>query len=119
MTRFDDALGALAGSGVTFVIIGGFAAVAHGSAHPTSDFDVLYSRDPGNLRRIEAALLPFRPYLRGAPAGLPFTLDADTLRRGLNFTLTTDLGDIDLLGEIPGVGSFDAARSNDVRARAR
>ena len=48
------------------------------------------------------------PDLRGAPAGLPFRLDAATLSRGLNFTLTTDLGAIDLLGEVAGGGSYDA-----------
>lgn len=54
-----------------------------------------------------AALAPFQPYLRGAPAGLPFRLDEPTVARGLNFTLTTTLGDIDLLGEIVGGGTFD------------
>ncbi len=51
---------------------------------------------------------PHHPYLRGAPAGLPFRLDAETLKRGLNFTLVTDLGDLDLLGEIAGGGGFEA-----------
>src|SRR5690242_485233 len=44
--------------------------------------------------------------LRGAPPGLPFRWDVETIQHGLNFTLTTDLGAIDLLGEIPG-GSYD------------
>lgn len=44
--------------------------------------------------RLAKALEPFSPYLRGAPPGLPFRLDAETLERGLNFTLTTELGDI-------------------------
>ena len=47
------------------------------------------------------------PYLRGAPQGLPFRFDAETVLRGLNFTLTTSLGDIDLLGEITGGGSYE------------
>jgi hypothetical protein len=52
-----------------------------------------------------------KPYLRGAPPGLPFVFDTGTLGRGLNFTLTTTLGDIDLLGEIVGGGNFDALLS--------
>lgn len=40
------------------------------------------------------------------PASLPFVLDARTLRTGLNFTFTTDAGDLDLLGEVPGLGQF-------------
>jgi len=47
------------------------------------------------------------PYFRGAPPGLPFRFDVKTLRRGLNFTLTTACGDIDLLGEITGGGNYD------------
>jgi len=38
---------------------------------------------------------------------LPFTFDAATLRRSLNFTLTTSLGAIDLLGEVAGGGTYD------------
>ena len=52
------------------------------------------------------ALTPFRPWLRGAPRDLPFTLDARTLRNGLDFTLATDVGDIDLLGELTAVGGY-------------
>ena len=54
-----------------------------------------------------SALSPLQPYLRGAPPGLPFRLDEETLMQGLNFTLTTSLGWIDLLGEITGGGSFE------------
>ena len=61
-----------------------------------------------------AVLSPHAPYLRGAPAGLPFVLDQQTLRAGLNFTLTTRLGDIDLLGEIAGGGAFDDLKSHTV-----
>ena len=50
------------------------------------------------------ALAPFLPYLRGAPAGLPFEWSRATSERGLNFTLTTSIGDLDLLGEITGAG---------------
>ncbi len=51
---------------------------------------------------------PLRPYLRGAPPGLPFRLDPDTLRQGLNFTLVTQAGDLDLLGEATGAGTSEA-----------
>lgn len=59
----------------------------------------MYARTPENLTRLAAALAPHAPYLRGAPPGLPLRRDAETIRRGLNFTLTTTLGDVDLLGE--------------------
>lgn len=47
------------------------------------------------------------PRLRGVPEGLPFVLDEASLRSGLNFTLDTDLGPLDLLGEVPGLGPFE------------
>jgi hypothetical protein len=85
---------------VDFILIGGMAAILHGSARVTFDVDVVYSRAQGNIERLSEILSPFKPRLRGAPSDLPFTWDAKTIRNGLNFTLTTDLGDIDLLGEV-------------------
>ena len=107
MTPLEQLLAALHDAGVAFIIIGGVAARAHGSARLTDDLDVSYARDPGNLSRLELALAPLRPYLRGAPPGLPFEWSAATLRAGLNFTLTTTAGAIDLLGEIVGGGRYE------------
>jgi len=106
LTRFAELLKALDAGGVEFIVVGGVAAAAHGSARTTQDVDVVYSREPGNLRKLVAALQPLNPYLRGAPPGLPFRFDFETLSAGLNFTLTTDLGWIDLLGEIAGGGRY-------------
>ncbi|MBA3395492.1 MAG: nucleotidyltransferase [Deltaproteobacteria bacterium] len=98
----------LVSSGVEFIIIGGVAATAHGSAHVTVDLDIVYRRTPENMARLAAALAPHQPYLRGAPPGLPFRFDIDTIKRGLNFTLVTDLGDLDVLGNTTGGGTYDA-----------
>ena len=108
MTDFAALLNVLVGGGVEFIVIGGVAATAHGSAHVTVDLDVVYRRSAENIARLAAALAPLAPYLRGAPPGLPFRFDVDTVRRGLNFTLTTTAGDLDLLGEATGGGSYDA-----------
>jgi predicted nucleotidyltransferase len=93
--------------GTRFVIIGGQAAVFQGSSYLTVDIDFCYSRDDENLENIVNALKPFHPYLRGADKNLPFIFDALTLKKGLNFTFSTDIGDIDLLGEVSGLGSYD------------
>ncbi len=106
-TDFAGLLRRLLDGGVEFILVGGVAANVHGSARATYDVDVVYRRSPGNVARLVAALAPIAPYLRGAPPGLPFVFDAATLTRGLNFTLTTTLGDIDLLGEITGGGGYD------------
>lgn len=97
----------LVGSGVELILIGGVAGFAHGSARLTQDIDFVYRRTTENLARLVDALAPHRPYLRGAPPGLPFRFDVETLKRGLNFTLTSDLGDIDLLGEVTGGGTYE------------
>ncbi|MGE0445608.1 MAG: hypothetical protein AB7P99_10305 [Vicinamibacterales bacterium] len=97
----------LVASHVDFILVGGVAAAAHGSARATYDVDVLYARDSANIKRIVAALAPLQPYLRGAPAGLPFSWNTATLTAGLNFTLTTTIGDIDLLGEMTYGGSYE------------
>jgi hypothetical protein len=107
----------LVNSEIEFVIVGGVAATIHGSSYVTDDLDICYGRSQANLRRIAEALNPYQPRLRGAPEGLPFIWDAKTLQNGLNFTLRTGLGDIDLLGEIAGVGSFDQARTNSVSVK--
>lgn len=108
MTDFGRLLAALATHDVNYIIIGGFAATAHGSAFLTVDLDVVYDRSAANVERLVAALEPLSPYLRGAPAGLPFRLDRQTVERGLNFTLRTSAGDLDLLGEATGGGTFQA-----------
>jgi hypothetical protein len=105
---FPALLRVLHEGGVRFLILGGAAATAHGSARLTQDLDVVYERSSENLDRLARALGPHEPYLRGAPPGLPFVFDSETLRRGLNFTLTSKLGDIDLLGEIVGGGGYAA-----------
>ncbi len=108
MTDFAGLLGALADGRVDFIIVGGAAATVHGSSRLTLDLDVVYGRTDENIARLAVALQPLEPYLRGAPRGLPFRLDERTIRAGLNFTLTTRLGDLDLLGEIPGGGGYAA-----------
>lgn len=97
----------LSGGGVRYIIVGGVAAGVHGALRTTLDLDVVYARDPANIIRLVEALAPYAPYLRGAPPGLPFRLDDQTINRGLNFTLSTTLGDIDLLGEVTGGGRFE------------
>lgn len=106
MTDFARLLHTLVEGDVEFIVIGGMAAVAHGSAHVTVDLDVVYARTDDNIERLAKALEPLSPYLRGAPAGLPFSFDPPTIRAGLNFTLTTSAGDLDLLGEASGAGTF-------------
>ena len=107
---YEALIGALTDARADFVIVGAVALVLHGSPRVTRDLDICYARDAANLKALAGALAPFRPTLRGAPADLPFALDARTLQSGLNFTLSSSAGDIDLLGEISGLGGFAVVR---------
>ena len=109
MVELRQAIEALARSGVEFVIVGGVAITLHSSAYITYDLDFCYLRTRDNLQRVVVALAPFHPRPRGFPDNLPFVWDASTLRNGTNFTFTTDIGDIDLLGEVSGVGAYAEA----------
>ena len=90
---------------VRFVVIGGVALIARGVQRATEDLDIAYARDRENLAKLANALSGINPRLRGVPGDLPFRLDEASLRSGLNFTLDTDLGPLDLLGDVPGLGN--------------
>jgi hypothetical protein len=112
--ELSPALEALTENKVEFIIVGGIAITAYGSAYITKDLDFCYLRTPENIKRIINALAPFNPRLRGFPKELPFIWDERTLQNGTNFTLETDIGDIDLLGEVAGVGDYRAVKTDSV-----
>lgn len=94
--------------GVEYLVIGGQAAVLHGSPLATFDVDLCYARTAENLVRLATALREIHPTLRGAPPDLPFRLDEQSLALGSNFTFLTDLGPLDLLGWVEPLGSFES-----------
>jgi hypothetical protein len=96
---------------VDFVLIGGLAGMARGSAQLSFDLDIAYARDRRNLERVAAALVELGATLRGAPAGVPFLLDADSLERGSHFTFDTPYGSLDLLHDPTGAPPYDQLRS--------
>jgi predicted nucleotidyltransferase len=102
MMDYAAALRALVDGGVRFLMVGGAAATAHGSARLTHDLDIVYARNRSNLERLARALAPHAPCLREAGAGEAFQLDTETLAGDVSFALATALGDLDLLGEVAG-----------------
>ena len=118
MTDYGGLLQALSRSEVQFIVVGGVAGIIHGAARQTLDVDVVYDRSDENLKRLVAAIAPSKPYLRDAPPGLPFKWDEATLKAGLNFTLTTENGESDLLGEIPGGGRYEDLIGDTIHVRA-
>ncbi|MBI4420201.1 MAG: hypothetical protein HY560_05190 [Gemmatimonadetes bacterium] len=105
---------ALTAAGVRFVVIGGLAARAHGSARITEDLGICYDPDPGNLQRLADCLAGWHAYLRGVEPGLPWAMDVRALRTNPVLTLRTDQGDIDVMDRVAGVGDFAAVLAGSV-----
>lgn len=114
MIELEPALRSLTENDAEFIVVGGVAITAYGSAYITQDLDFCYNRTTQNLQKIVSALGPFNPRLRNFPPELPFIWDVSTLRNGTNFTLITDIGDIDLLGDVKGVGTYSDMLPNSV-----
>ena len=105
MTLLDMVRGLSVG-GVRFVVIGGVAATAHGSARVTDDVDICYDPTDDNRDRLAATLANWGAYLRGVEPGLPFIMDARMLRTTPVMTLVTRQGNIDVMDRVAGVGEF-------------
>ena len=95
-----------------FVVVGGFGAVSWGSSLVTRDVDVACNLAPGNLVRIWQALEDLHPVHRMTPERLPFTRQQAERGNWNNLYLATDLGQLDLLGEVKGVGGFGHCLAN-------
>lgn len=104
-------LEALLDHGVDFVLIGGMAGLARGSAYPSFDVDIAYERGKDNLERLAAALVELEAHLRGAPPDVPFLLDAKTLEVGANFTFATKFGWLDILSEPTGAPRYSELKT--------
>ena len=105
-TNFQRLIALLSEANVEYVMIGGLAATIHGLAHVTYDVDICYHRSLTNVERLCQALATVHPALRGAPNDLPFRFDPPAVLAGLNFTLDTDIGALDLLGEVQPLGEY-------------
>ncbi len=118
MNQFSTLLNVLIQNEVEFLVVGGVAATVHGSARLTVDVDVVYRRTRENVIKLAESLSPYTPYLREMPPGLPFKWSWQTILNGLNFTLTTSLGPIDLMGEITGGGTYETLAPHSERVSA-
>jgi hypothetical protein len=100
-------------SQVEFVLVGGFAAAAHGVLLVTNDVDICCRFNEENLMRIQKAFADLHPVHRSRP-DLPLQLTPSRCVGLKNLYLKTDLGVVDCLGEVLGVGDFDAVMKHSV-----
>ncbi len=93
---------------VRFVLIGGLAAVSHGSPFPTEDVDITPESTSQNLARLSAALDHLQARIRTETVedGLPFTHDAESLAAVITLNLTTVHGDLDITLTPSGTSGF-------------
>ena len=101
---------------VEFVLIGGFAAVAHGSTLVTRDVDICCRFSELNLRRLQQALSELHPVHRLRP-DLPLDFTREQCARLKNLYLKTDLGALDCLGEVLGLGDFKAVLGQSIEVQ--
>ncbi|WP_257462486.1 nucleotidyltransferase [Archangium lipolyticum] len=106
MQRTPELLCLLLDAGVEFVLIGGVAAIAHGSATFTQDCDITAPFTEENLARLLAVLAPHRPRYALAVPKRPVTESPAALSKNRNLYLLTDLGRLDILSEVPPIGTY-------------
>lgn len=106
MQNLSELVRRLIAADVEFVLVGGFAAVAHGAALVTRDVDICCRFTDANLMRIQEALSDLHPVHRQR-TDLPLDLTPELCAGMKNLYLKTDMGSLDCLGEILGVGNFD------------
>jgi len=118
MTQEIEALLArFVGAQVEFVIIGGICNVLHGVTLVTQDVDVCCRFTVENLRRVEAAVKDLNPIHRQTANRLPFELTNELAGRLKNLYLRTDLGVVDCLSEVAGIGGFEAVLRESIPVR--
>ena len=96
---------------IEFVVCGEIAHFTHSFKYAVAKHEFCYAQNENNLKKIVSALTPFKPRPRNLPEDLPYIFDETTLQNATNFTFQTEIGDIDLLGEVAGIGNYTEVES--------
>ena len=112
MQDFSVLLKKLAEAGLDFVIVGGFAAITHGSSYLTRDVDICAVLTSENVARLRAALADWNPKHRMTPQRLSFIVYPPAGQSVNNLYLQTDMGVVDILSSILGVGDFERLKQS-------
>ena len=103
--------------GLEFVIIGGVCVVYHGAPIATFDLDICCRFGEENLGRIEAAVRDLHPRHRLAANKLPLEPTPHLVASLNNLDLQTDLGKLDCLSEVAGIGPYDEVLKQSILAK--
>jgi len=107
---FVNLLRRLADAGVDFVVVGGFAGVAHGCTYVTQDIDVCCDFLPGTLLALQEALSDLQPVHRMTPGRKKLALTEQQCSHLKNLYLDTTMGQLDCLSFIDGLGDFEQVK---------
>lgn len=114
MNDLNQLIQRLCDADIEFVIVGGFAAMLHGSSLVTRDLDVCAVLTAENVRKLRLAFQDAHPAHRLTPQKLSFLDNPQPGVEVRNLYLRTDLGPLDVLGSILGVGDFERIRAHAV-----
>jgi predicted nucleotidyltransferase len=99
---------------IDFVIVGGFAATLHGASLVTRDSDICAVLSSENVEKLREALRDLRPSHRLTPQKLSFLEIPEPGVAMRNLYLWTEIGPVDILGSIPGIGDFERVRAGSI-----
>ena len=115
MSSFLSLLERLALGGVDFVLVGGYAGIVHGCTYVTQDIDVCCDFSPANLLALQEALGDLHPVRRMTPGRKPLHLTPENAAEFRNLYLDTDLGRLDCLSHVEGIGGYEQVRQSSDR----
>lgn len=115
MSDLNQLVQRLCDADIEFVIVGGFAAMLHGSSLVTRDLDVCAVLTAETLQKLRQAFQDLHPAHRLTPQKLSFLGNPEPGVEVRNLYLRTDLGPIDVLTSILGVGDFQRIRDSSVK----
>jgi len=100
---------------IDFILIGGYASVLHGSTYVTRDLDICGVISSDQIEKLRVALKDVHPRHRMNPNSKPSFLEEPKNLQGINHIyLETDLGVLDILSTVTGVGNFEILKTNSI-----
>lgn len=111
MVILSQLLQRLCDADVDFVVVGGFAALMHGSTLVTRDLDICAVLGHEDVAKLRETLRDLNPTHRLTPQRLSFLTNPDAGVPVQNLYLETEIGAVDILSSILGVGDFERVRA--------
>jgi hypothetical protein len=114
VTELNRLLQRLFEADIDFVIVGGFGAMLHGSSLMTRDLDVCAVLTAENLEKLRATFRDLHPTHRLTPQRVSFLQNPERGAALKNLYLQTDLGPLDLMSSITGVGDYERVAKGSI-----